>query len=117
MASTPDSIKCLIPSGKGKKASEATTDPLILSGTNSRAFPTAILQLLNLLGCPDPIPIVEISFAKTIALDFTNLQTLKANFKFLICSIEGFLCVTILIFFANNTLSESCAKNLFPKKR
>ena len=42
----------------------------------------AISQLSNLLGWPDPIPIVDLSFTKTIALDFTNLQTLNANNRF-----------------------------------
>ena len=34
-----------------------------------------------LLGCPAPIPIVDLPFAKTIALDLTNLQILNANLR------------------------------------
>jgi len=41
----------------------------------------AILQLSSLLGCPDPIPIVERLLASKIALDFTYRQILNANIK------------------------------------
>jgi len=41
----------------------------------------AILQLSNLLDWPGPMPIVDLSLAKTIALDFTNRHILKANIK------------------------------------
>ena len=41
----------------------------------------AISQLSSLLGCPDPMPTVDFSFVKTIALDLTNLHTLKANIR------------------------------------
>ena len=81
IASTPASTSSLIPSGKGKNASEAATELIIFSGTNFKALFEAILQLSNLLGWPDPIPIVDFSFTITIALDLTNLQILKANFK------------------------------------
>ena len=84
IASTPISANFSIPSEKGKKASDAATELVIFSGTNCAAFCAAILQLSNLLGCPAPIPIVDLSFAKTIALDLTNLQTFNANFKLLI---------------------------------
>ena len=42
----------------------------------------AILQLSNLLGCPEPIPTVDLSLVKTIAFDLTNLQILNAKIKF-----------------------------------
>jgi len=80
-ASTPTSISFSMPSGKGKKASEAATEFLIFLGRNFKALPDAILQLSNLLGWPEPIPIVDFLFTRTIELDLTNLQTLKANFK------------------------------------
>ena len=76
-------INSSIPSGKGKKASEAATEFIIFSGKKFNALLDAILQLSNLLGCPDPIPMVDLLFTKTIALDFTNLQILNANFKLL----------------------------------
>ena len=60
IALTPTSINCSIPSGKGKKASDAATEFGIFSGKNSNAFAEAILQLSNLLGCPEPIPIVDL---------------------------------------------------------
>jgi len=50
---------------------------------NCKALLHAILQLSNLFGCPDPIPIIDLLFAKTIALDFTNLQILNANLRLL----------------------------------
>ena len=74
----------------GKKASEAATEFIIFSGKNCKALLDAILQLSNLLGCPDPIPIVDLLFTNTIAFDFTNLHISKANLKLLICLDEGF---------------------------
>ena len=59
IASTPASTNCSIPSAKGKNASEAATEFVSLSGKNSKALLEAILQLSNLLGWPEPIPIVE----------------------------------------------------------
>ena len=56
----------------------------------------AILQLSNLLGCPDPIPTVESFLTKTIAFDFTNLQILNANNKLLKVLLFGFVLDTIL---------------------
>ena len=75
----PALIKFCTPSGKGKKASDATMEFDNFFGWNFFAFETAILQLSSLFCWPAPIPIVDKSFAITIALDFTNLQTLKAN--------------------------------------
>ena len=83
MALIPTLANSSIPSGKGKKASDAATELIIFSGKNCNALLVAILQLSNLLGCPDPIPIVDFFFTKTIALDFTNLQILKANLRLL----------------------------------
>ena len=90
MASTPASANSSMPSGKGKKASEAATEFVIFSGANCSAFWEAILQLSNLLGCPVPIPIVDLPFTKTIALDLTNLQILNANFRLLSWLSVGF---------------------------
>ena len=41
----------------------------------------AIWQLSNLLGCPDPIPTVDLLEDKTIAFDFTYLHTLNENIR------------------------------------
>ena len=43
-------------------------------GRNFSALSHAILQLSNLLGCPAPIPIVDIPFVKTMALDLTTFE-------------------------------------------
>ena len=90
IAFTPDSISTLIPSIKGKKASDAATELDNFSGRNSWALFDAILQLSNLLGCPAPIPMVDVLLTKTIALDLTNLQILNANFRLLSWLGDGF---------------------------
>ena len=66
IASTPASANSSMPSGKGKKASEAATEFAIFSGANCNAFLDAILQLSNLLGCPAPIPIVDYFLLKQL---------------------------------------------------
>ena len=83
IALTPTLINSSIPSENGKNASDAATELIIFSGINFSALSIAILQLSNLLGCPEPIPIVDLLFTKTIAFDFANFQTLNANFKLL----------------------------------
>ena len=76
-AFTPDWINFSIPSTNGKKASEAAT--ISVEGfVNFFILSIAIWQLSNLLGWPEPIPIVVLFDDKTIALDLTNLQTLSA---------------------------------------
>ncbi len=79
IALTPAWINFSIPSVKGKKASEAATEPFNCKGRNWLALLIAILQLSNLFGCPEPIPMVEIFFAITMAFDFTCLQTFNAK--------------------------------------
>ena len=76
---TPELNNDLIPSTKGKKASEAAIEFLILLSWNFLAFWTAILQLSKRLGCPAPIPIVEKLFVITIAFDLTYFEILNAN--------------------------------------
>ena len=116
IAFTPDFANSSIPSLKGKKPSDAATELIIFSGTNFKAFWLAILQLSNLLGWPEPIPIVDWWLTKTIALDFTNLQILNANFKLLSCLNVGFFLDTIFNLLLKSTLFVSCARKLFPKK-
>ena len=103
MAFTPNCINSSIPSGKGKKASEAATEFFIFSGgINCNALIDAILQLSSLLGCPEPIPKVDLLLAITMALDFTYLQTLNAKIKFFNCVKVGFLFETTTKFFLPN---------------
>jgi len=92
------------PSANGKKASDAATLPLISFLKNLLAFWDAILLEANLLVWPAPIPSVLLFFAITIALDFTNLQTLNANIKssnslsvglFLVTNFNSFLLISI----------------------
>ena len=96
---TPALIRAFIPSVNGKKASDAAIEFLIFEDWNFFAFWTAMLQLSNLLGCPAPIPIVVKLLHKTIALDFTCLQTLKANCISAMSFFFGFNLVTHFNFF------------------
>ena len=98
---TPALISFFIPSGKGKKASEAAIEFLSFPGWNLFAFWAAILQLSNLLGCPAPIPIVEKLFEITIEFDLTNLQILKANSAYFNSFFVGLSLVTNLSFFTS----------------
>ena len=70
-AVTPDCTNLSIPSTKGKKASDAAT--ILSSGLFIKIFPffNGYLALSNLLGCPAPIPTVDLSFDRTIAFDLT----------------------------------------------
>ena len=118
IALMPTFINSWIPSGKGKKASDAATEPIIFLGKNCNALLDAILQLSNLFGCPEPMPIVDLLFAKMMALDFTNLQILKANLRLLSWFVDGFFLVTTRNFFlSKSVLFDSWAKKEFLKKR
>ncbi len=98
-ADTPELTKVSKPSTNGKKASDAAIILLLFSKEwNCLILLIAILQLSNLLGCPDPIPIVVPLFAKTIALDLTYLHTLNANIRFFNVLESGFFFDTILKF-------------------
>ncbi len=73
------------PSGKGKKASEAHTEPTV-RGSAQPAACAASLALLAAIRAestrliwPAPIPAVARSWANTIAFDFTCLATRQAN--------------------------------------
>ena len=97
-------MSSLSPSANGKKASDAATLPIIFPLKIWEAFSQAILLEANLLVCPAPIPSVWLFFAITIALDFTNLQTLNANIKssnsfslglFLVTNFKSFLLIFI----------------------
>jgi len=56
-------------------------------------------QLSNLLGCPEPIPIVDLSLTSTIAFDLTYLQILNAKIRFSISYLDGFFLETTFKFF------------------
>ena len=106
---TPALIKVLIPSGKGKKASDAAMESLILSALNCLAFSIAILQLSSLLGWPAPIPIVEKLLQRTIAFDLTYLLILNAYSISASSFLVGLSLVTHLSFFLSRiTLSLFC---------
>src|SRR5258708_4072230 len=79
------------PSGNGKKASEATTAPC----SGDCAFITASLTESTRLIWPAPTPRGAPSRAKTMALDFTCLQTFQAKRMFCISSGEGARLVTV----------------------
>jgi len=71
----------------------------------------AIWQLSSLLVCPEPIPIIDLFFASTIALDFTYRQILKANIKFSNSFLLGLFFETILkSSFEKIFLSSVCTK-------
>ena len=53
-----------------------------------------ILQISNLLGCQEPIPIVDLFFTKTIDFDFTYLQTFSAKIRFWIWYLFGLIFET-----------------------
>ena len=80
------------PSGKGKNASEATTLPC----SGCWDFITAIFTESTRLIWPAPTPSVAPSLAKTMALDFTCLQTFQAKRRVLISSAVGARLVTTL---------------------
>ena len=88
IAVTPAWTKLSIPSTNGKKASDAAK-----IGSSSYIFEIfhfiySNFTTINLLSCPDPIPIVALFFTRTIA-DLTNLHTLS-KIKFLNTLMLGF---------------------------
>ena len=85
-----DLIRVLMPSAKGKKASEAAIELNNFFGWNFFAFWVAILQLSNLFCCPAPIPIVFWSFAITMAFDLTCLHIFHAKFRSKFIRLLGF---------------------------
>ena len=85
IAVTPASAAAINPSAKGKKASEATTDPIARRFFSpavmdaSSAFQLSIREELTRLICPAPIPTVTPFLAYTIAFDLTCLHTVNAK--------------------------------------
>ena len=79
-------------SEKGKKASDAKTAPskLLFLSQDLLAFIMANCTESTLLVLPDPIPIVVLFLAITIALDLTYLTTLNAKTKSSISFFDGF---------------------------
>ena len=108
---TPAAINDFTPSAKGKKASDAAIEFLILLVWNCLAFCTAILQLSRRLGCPAPIPIVEKLFVSTIALDLTYFEMLNANsISFNSFKVGLFFVTYFKSFLLKIELSFSCIK-------
>tara|TARA_B100001750_G_C15120156_1_gene404654 strand:+ start:199 stop:420 length:222 start_codon:yes stop_codon:yes gene_type:complete len=56
-------------------------------------------QLSSLLGCPEPIPIVDLFLTNTIAFDFTYLQILNAKIRLSVSCLDGFFLETTFKFF------------------
>src|SRR6185312_1389004 len=82
-AVAPASMATSRPSGNGKNASDATTEPLV-SGAGSfssfaasSALRAAMRAASTRLICPAPIPTVARFFAYTMVFDFTCLATRK----------------------------------------
>src|SRR5690242_4383970 len=80
MALMPYSAATSMPSRNGKKASEAMELPSTVR-PSSLALSAATRVEYTRDICPAPTPMVMPSFAKTIALDFTYLQTRQANHR------------------------------------
>ena len=108
MAVTPAFTASSTVSGIGKNASDDITEPLAFSPACSIAILAAPTRFI----CPAPTPIVILSFASTIALDFTCFTTFHANNNCSISSAVGLRFVTqrnssSLIFLS----SISCTSN------
>ena len=115
-AVAPASIASWGPSGKGKNASEATTDPASSSSASSprarRAFSIAILTESTRLICPAPIPSVAPSFAITIAFERTWRHTFQANHRSSHWLPSGFAWVTTCIASRSSSIrSGSCTRS------
>ena len=88
MADTPQRAIVSIESLNGKKASDATTQPLGMS-----VFLKAIFVASTLLVWPPEILMILLFFATTIAFDFVCFTTLQAKSREEICESVGFLLV------------------------
>src|SRR4029077_8242529 len=92
-ACAPARATTSMPSRKGKKASEATTDPARVCFA-SLALNSATRAASTRLIWPAPMPRVRPPLQNTMALDFTYLPTRQANRRSLTCSGVGFARVT-----------------------
>src|SRR5690606_31769408 len=77
-ARMPASPAASRPSRNGKNASEAITEPGTTSPASAALMPAMRAEYTRLI-CPAPTPTVALSFAYTMALDFTYLATRQAN--------------------------------------
>src|SRR3972149_662683 len=95
MAVAPASMRMLGPSAKGKKASEAATDPGNLSACPfSFASHVAIRQLITRDICPAPLPMSIPSLQTEIALLVVWVAGSQANLKSEISDSVGLRLVT-----------------------
>ena len=85
MADTPAASRISGPSAKGKKASEAATEP----AARSPARCTASRQESTRFTCPIPTPTEAPSRASKIAFDFTERAALQANSRSASVSVGG----------------------------
>jgi len=74
-AVTPARIPSSSPSGKGKKASDAITEPAARSPARRTAICTASTRDI----CPAPTPMAAQSLKRTIAFDFTCFTAVHAS--------------------------------------
>jgi hypothetical protein len=84
-ARTPASARMSRPSRNGKKASDAAYEP----AAGRIDFMIATLAASTRLICPAPIPTDCDSLVRTIAFDFTCAQTIQANSRPFISSVDG----------------------------
>src|SRR3989338_2151479 len=85
-------------SGMGIKASEANTEFLAFLA----AFSMATLAAPTRLVWPQPIPIVLVPLARTMALDLAFLTAFQANSKDSIWVLVGGILLTVLSSAADN---------------
>ena len=113
----PASAAASRPSANGKKASEATTEPLARGSVSPAAlaascdFQAAMRVLSTRLICPAPMPTVAPSLAYTTAFELTCLAILKANFRSPSSCAVGCRLVTTLSSRSSTTaLSRDCTR-------
>ena len=117
-AVAPASIAASKPSGNGKKASDATTEPLVngarsfISVAASSALRAAMRAASTRLIWPAPMPTVARFFAYTMVFDFTCLATRKAKRKSASSAALGARFVTVLSCISSTTaLSRDCTSS------
>src|SRR3974390_1725545 len=114
-AVAPASIATSKPSGNGKNAAEATTEPLVRGADNfnsfaaSSALRAAMRAASTRLICPAPMPTVARFLAYTIVFDFTCLATRNAKRRSANSASLGARLVTVFICISSITaLSRDC---------
>src|SRR5260370_6222090 len=114
-AVAPASTVTSNPSANGKKASDATTEPLVIgaasfnSSAASCALPAAMRAESTRLILPAPMPTVARSLAYTMVLDLTCLATRNANLRSRSSeSVGARLVTTFSVMSSTTALSRLC---------